>query len=179
MARGGRAGAAATAAARASISRSCASVPRRNAYEAPPTAFTLAAANEPSGPRNTYSISCRSRLRSNGSDAIDVVTVAFSSPPRWIFARHGGSHSRTSHGTDARTPMNPITASYRDPTRSPPEGTLTATMCRSQWGRFRGSLVTSHTASGGASTSTEHSAVVMKEACFRSSSPSTTPRAAG
>ena len=45
---------------------------------------------------------------------IEVVTVAFSTPPRRIFARQGGSHSRTLQGIDARTPMNPITTEYFD-----------------------------------------------------------------
>ena len=44
----------------------------------------LCAPIPPNGPRNRYVISCRRTLRSNGSDAIVVVTVASSSPDRRI-----------------------------------------------------------------------------------------------
>ena len=47
-------------------------------------------------------------LRSNGSDAIVVITVASSSPDSRIEARHGGSHSRTSASTVVRNAMNRI-----------------------------------------------------------------------
>ena len=52
--------------------------------------------------------SCRSTLRSNGSDAIVVVTVASSSPDSRIEARHGGSHSSTSASTVVRSAMKRI-----------------------------------------------------------------------
>ena len=70
-----------------------------------------AAANRPSGPLKTYETSCRSIDRSYGSEAIDVVTVASSSPRRRTADRHGGSHSSTSHRTFARTAMKPIVTS--------------------------------------------------------------------
>ena len=53
-------------------------------------------------------ISCRSTLRSNGSEAIVVVTVASSSPDSRIEARHGGSHSSTSASTVVRSAMKRI-----------------------------------------------------------------------
>ena len=68
----------------------------------------LWAPSPPNSPRNRYVTSCRSTLRSNGSDAMVVETVASSRPVRRITARHGGSHSRTSASTVVRSDMKRI-----------------------------------------------------------------------
>ncbi len=62
----------------------------------------------PNTPRNRYVTSWRNRLRSDGNEAIAVVTVASSSPDSRITARDGGSHSRTSASTVVRNDMNLI-----------------------------------------------------------------------
>src|SRR6478672_3345359 len=158
----------------AAIARSCASVPRRRAYSAPPIARRLAAANDPSGPLNTYCTSWRSTLRSNGRLATDVVTVATSSPSSPTTERHGGSHSRTTQGTVARTPANDIVTVNHTPGPRPPTGAATDSIRRSHAGSPRGSLVTAQTSSGGASTSTEYSTEVIPVRRCRWSSPATT-----
>ena len=88
-----------------SISRFCAARPRRSASWAPPTAFRLFAPNTPSGPRNRYSTWWRSRLRSNGSDAMLVVTVASSRPVE------------PQHRAPRRLPLQDLDL---DPARRPP-----------------------------------------------------------
>ena len=82
-------------------------VPRRSANSAPPTALRLPRAKRPSGPLKTGSRPrAAARCDRTAATRSCVITVASRSPPRCTAARHGGSHSRTSHGTDARTPMN-------------------------------------------------------------------------
>ena len=136
-------------AARASISRFCASVPRRNAYSAPPTAFTLAAAN-----RAERSAEHVVAPRGGAGSGRMGATRSRSSPWRRAAAEMDLRRARAAPtrgrctGSMCARHERPITTCVLDADGAPPSGTVRRRCAGPSAGRLRGSLATSQTSFG-------------------------------